>query len=126
MKKSRQPSKDVSSPTADTPVSEPAPWRPIQDQVDLYRLGKLIEECSELQVAASRWIIQGPDGIDPASGNTARSRFQEEFADVMAQLELCFEHFGLDDDAMRKRADFKKERQRLWQRRLNAVDAQSS
>jgi hypothetical protein len=57
-----------------TPTSDPNPWIPIQNPLDLKHLGKLIEELNEAGSATARCIIQGIDEVEPhlASRRTCR------------------------------------------------------
>lgn len=64
-------------------------WMPETDQHTLAVLGKMAEEANELAGACARAIIQGIDGVDPATGRTNREEIGREFADVVA----CFHQF---------------------------------
>jgi NTP pyrophosphatase (non-canonical NTP hydrolase) len=88
------------------------PWHPIKNAVDLKHLGKLGEEVGELGRIVSRTIIQGLDGIDPENGKINREELQNEIADVIANIELCAQRFGLTVDHERIRR--KKAQQRAW------------
>lgn len=71
-------------------------WVPTQDLMMLRRMGKLIEELSELSTVASRCIIQGIDEVDPGTGRVNRDRLQDEIADVLAQCFATEDALGLD------------------------------
>lgn len=88
------------------------PWHPISNAVDLKHLGKLGEETAELSRIVARIIIQGMDGIDPASGENNTINLQKEMADVIANIELNVEHFGLHVDG--RRIESKKTQLRIW------------
>lgn len=91
-------------------------WVPMTDPLDLKHLGKLAEEAAELGAAVARCLIQGIDEREPVTGKLNRQWLQDEGADVLANVELVMEHFGLDRDAMRARADRKKDDLRRWHR----------
>ena len=82
--------------------------------VDVKHLGKLGEEVNELGSAISRCIIQGIDECDPVTGKQNRQWLQDEIADVLANIELVREHFGLDSDAISLRVEKKKRHLRAW------------
>lgn len=90
------------------------PWSPMTNAVDLKYLGKLAEECGELNQAIGRCIIQGIDGAEPDSRKVNRTWLQEEIADVLANIKLVTDHFELDSDAIEERAETKKARLRIW------------
>jgi NTP pyrophosphatase (non-canonical NTP hydrolase) len=90
------------------------PWRPMTRPIDIKHLGKLAEETNELGSAISRCIIQGIDECDPVTGKPNRQWLQDEIADVLANIELVREHFGLDSDAVSLRAEKKKRHLRAW------------
>jgi NTP pyrophosphatase (non-canonical NTP hydrolase) len=72
------------------------PWRPTTDELQLRRLGKLLEELGELTAVASRCVIQGIDEIDPSSGEVNRQRLEDEMGDVYAQLHCTMKSLDLD------------------------------
>jgi NTP pyrophosphatase (non-canonical NTP hydrolase) len=78
-------------------------WMVTQDPKSLRRLGKLSEELGELLAVIGRTVIQGIDGVDPATKQVNRLRLQNEMADVLAQLQLTAEHFDLDAKAASER-----------------------
>lgn len=84
------------------------PWRPMTSPIDLAHMGKLNEELNEAGAASARCMIQGIDECEPVTGKPNRKWLEDELADVVANVELTIEHFGLDQDAMRARADRKK------------------
>lgn len=88
------------------------PWHPIADPVDLKHLGKLGEETGELSRIVSRTIIQGMTGIDPETGEMNCQNFAKEMADVIANIELCCDHFGIALDLAR--IERKKRLQKDW------------
>ena len=90
------------------------PWRPMTRPIDIKHLGKLGEEVNELGSAISRCIIQGIDECDPATEKPNRQWLQDEIADVLANIELVREHFGLDSDAISHRVEKKKRHLRSW------------
>jgi len=90
-------------------------WTPTTDLLMLRRMGKLIEELAELQVVASRCIIQGIDGVDPSSGKVNRQRLHEELADVMAQCICTMEMLDLDSPLIDERVNSKIEQMYEWE-----------
>jgi NTP pyrophosphatase (non-canonical NTP hydrolase) len=76
------------------------PWHPTTDPVELKYLGKLGEECGELGQATCRCIIQGLDGHEPTTDKQNRVWLSEEMADVLANIELNINKFGLDREAI--------------------------
>jgi hypothetical protein len=95
-------------------AGDPSPWTPISDPVDLKHLGKFAEEIGESGSVVGRCIIQGMDGVDPASGKTNRQRLEDEIADLYANAELVVERFGLDRSHIDNRAAFKMNHLRRW------------
>lgn len=93
---------------------DPNPWKPMTRHSDLHHLGKLSEELGECVAATSRCIIQGIDECEPSTGEPNRRWLEKEIADVLANVELTIEHFGLDMEFMRERILFKKEYLRRW------------
>jgi NTP pyrophosphatase (non-canonical NTP hydrolase) len=90
------------------------PWHPMKDPLDLKHLGKLCEEAGELGSIAARCIIQGIDEKEPVTGKPNRRALEEEIADVSANVALCCEHWGLDMEFIRARANEKVTRLRGW------------
>lgn len=99
----------------DTPaLRDPSPWQPIRSAIDLKHLGKFGEELGETVAAVCRCIIQGVDEAEPVTGKINRAWLEDEIADVLGNSELVIEHFGLDMERIRARADRKKEHLRAW------------
>lgn len=94
---------DTADGQADTAAVRMNPWKPDADPVQARRIGKTLEELSELGAVLARISIQGVDGVDPASGKTNRLRLHEESADVMAQIACNVEAFKLDIDFIENR-----------------------
>lgn len=90
------------------------PWKPMTDALAVKHLGKLGEEANELGSAISRCIIQGVDECEPVTRKANRQWLQDEIADVLANIELVREHFGLDADAISIRVERKKKHLRGW------------
>lgn len=90
------------------------PWHPMSNAVDLKHLGKLAEELSEAGAAVARCIIQGIDEAEPVTGKVNRKWLQDELADVVANIELVVDRFGLDHLTMRTRLERKKKHLRQW------------
>jgi NTP pyrophosphatase (non-canonical NTP hydrolase) len=89
--------------------------------IDLKHLGKLAEELGEAQAAVARRIIQGIDERKPVAGKPNREWLEDELADVLANLLLVGEHFGLDNLRMAARAERKTEHLRRWHAMLSDV-----
>lgn len=101
--------------TSNIPFADYNPsWHPITDAVDLKTLGKCGEECGELSSAISRCIIQGIDEVEPVTGKPNRQWLTEEIADVLGNIDLVIDRFGLDREAIHSRAIRKKERLVEW------------
>lgn len=98
-----------------------SPWVPMSSPIDLKHLGKLAEEINEAGAAISRCIIQGIDEKEPVTGVVNRVWLQNELADVLAGIELCVEHFGLDAATMTTRCLRKKAGLRRWHQMLGRV-----
>ena len=77
-----------------------AKWVPTTNLAMLRRMGKTIEELSELSSVCARCIIQGIDEIDPATGKTNRERLHEEMADVQAQIAANTIDLNMDQEMM--------------------------
>lgn len=90
------------------------PWHPMSDPVDLKTLGKLCEELGECSAAAARCLIQGIDEREPRTGKPNRRWLSEELADVLANVRLTVDHFGLDQDFILSRADAKRAGLQQW------------
>ena len=90
------------------------PWHPMTEPVDLKYLGKLAEECGELNQAIGRCIIQGIDGCEPDSQKVNRTWLQEEIADVLVNAALVIKRFNLDMPAINKRYKLKRSRLVVW------------
>jgi hypothetical protein len=98
--------------SADLPF--PNPWNPITAPIALKHLGKLGEELGEAQSAVSRCIIQGVEECEPVTGKVNRVWLEDELADVIANIELVQDFFGLDQQRMFERILRKKEHLRQW------------
>lgn len=90
------------------------PWHPMSRPIDLKHMGKLAEELGEAQSAVSRCIIQGIDESEPVTHKLNKEWLEDELADVIANIDLVCEHFGLDRAKMGVRAARKKEHLRGW------------
>lgn len=100
--------------TKDIPTTPVSDWQPITDIVLLAALGKMIEELGELVNIAGRMIIQGVDGVDPASGKINIDKMADEIADAAATSHLVVELLKLDVNAMKVRSIRKIEYKRPW------------
>lgn len=95
-----------------------SPWVPMKRAIDLKHLGKLAEELNECGAAVARCIIQGIDESEPVTGKPNREWLEDELADVLANLMLVGDHFGLNVRRMDERARVKCERLRAWHKML--------
>jgi NTP pyrophosphatase (non-canonical NTP hydrolase) len=89
-------------------------WTPMTRPLDIKHLGKLAEEAGELGSAIARCLIQGIDEREPITAKRNRDWLEEEIADVLANIDLVSEHFGLDKMRMAKRAAAKHHHLRKW------------
>lgn len=92
----------------------PNPWHPISDAVDLKHLGKLGEEVTELGSAVCRCIIQGVNECEPVTGRRNKVWLENEIADVLANIDLVIERFGLSVARINERRATKKDYLRTW------------
>lgn len=93
-------------------------WEPDPDPHQARRVGKSLEEVSELGGVLARISIQGLNGIDPASGKTNRLRYLEESADVIAQLDCNHTFFKITTEEAQfvmKRAARKVNEMQQWE-----------
>jgi NTP pyrophosphatase (non-canonical NTP hydrolase) len=90
------------------------PWHPMSAPIDLKHLGKLAEELNEAGSAVARCIIQGIDECEPITRKPNKDWLEDELADVIANIDLVADHFGLDRARMGVRAARKKEHLRGW------------
>ncbi len=95
-------------------MSDPNPWHPMTDPVDLKHLGKLGEELGEASAAVSRCIIQGIDAREPVTGKPNKEWLEDELADVLAGVDLNIKRFELDEARILERAKRKTEMLRKW------------
>ncbi len=72
------------------------PWHPMSDPVDLKHMGKLIEELTECGSAAARCLIQGIMESEPDTGQINKAWLEKEIADVLANIQLVTDRFGLN------------------------------
>lgn len=93
-------------------------WHVEEDKRRLRRLGKSLEELSELSNVLARCIIQGVDEVDPSSGEVNRDRMWKEVADVYAQIAYLEKEFNLPVDKIIERIGVKKDSMFEWERLL--------
>lgn len=96
------------------------PWVPDQTPHQERRNGKTTEEMGELLGVLGRLRIQAVDAIDPGTGKTNRQRLQDEIADVLAQLPLTIDAFGLDHEAIDARIALKTAQMHEWEAHYHA------
>ena len=90
-------------------------WIPTTNLLMLRRMGKLMEESSELSAVAARCIIQGIDEIDPGSGKTNRQRLHDELADVLAQISCTIADLDIDKESIGVRVRDKVDQMAEWE-----------
>ena len=90
------------------------PWHPMTDPRSVKTLGKLIEESGELASAAARCVIQGIGGVEPDTGKPNIVWLEDEIADVLANIKLTIDQFGLNADRIEERTERKKTKLRVW------------
>lgn len=95
-------------------LKEPNPWHPITNPVYLKHLGKLAEEAGELCSAAARCMIQGMLEAHPTTGKVNFEWLEDEIADVLANIDLCMNRFGLDAARITERSQNKFIQLRKW------------
>jgi NTP pyrophosphatase (non-canonical NTP hydrolase) len=86
--------------------------------IDLMHLGKLAEELSECSSAVARCIIQGISEAEPSTGKINLAWLEDEIADVVANIDLVIEHFGLNNESIVARAEFKQKYLKRWHKTL--------
>lgn len=87
--------------------TQPNPWQPMSDPVDIAVIGKALEERGEAIAAMGRALIQGMDGTEPGTGKSNRQNVQDELADEAATGAHVIAHFGLNRDEMPARVQRK-------------------
>jgi NTP pyrophosphatase (non-canonical NTP hydrolase) len=90
------------------------PWQPMKVPKDLKVIGKLGEELCEAGAAVFRCVIQGIDEVEPVTKKPNRQWLTEEIADVLANVDLVIDHFGLDLAAIEARAVAKRAKLIEW------------
>ncbi len=90
------------------------PWHPMGNPRDIKTIGKLGEEVCEAGAAIFRCVIQGIDEAQPVTGKINRDWLEDEIADVLVNLKLVIEHFGLDRAKIDARAASKEDGIRWW------------
>lgn len=90
-------------------------WHVEEDKFRKRKLGKSLEELSELSCVLARCLIQGVDEVDPSSGKVNRVRMQEEVADVYAQLNLLVLAFKLNEEEISERIVDKINSMKKWE-----------
>lgn len=88
------------------------PWHPMSDPCDLKHMGKLGEELAEACQVVCRCIIQGINETDPTQQITNKEWLEKELADVIANVALVEQRFGLKIDT--DRIESKMKNLRIW------------
>lgn len=91
------------------------------NQLNLKHLGKLAEELGEAQSAVARCVIQGIEEREPITHKPNREWLEDELADVIANIDLVCEHFGLDRARMETRVARKREHLKGWHSMLDGT-----
>lgn len=76
-------------------------------------LGKLIEECGELQQVAGKKLAM-MDSDNHWDGSDLKVRLEDEIADVRAACYVVSENFGLDEERIVDRMQYKKSLFMYW------------
>lgn len=92
-----------------------ADWIPDNNPEQARRIGKTLEELSELSGILARISIQGIDGVDPNTGKGNRLHLRDEIADVYAQLYCTVAFFDFDLRAIHERMEIKRDWMRRWE-----------
>lgn len=108
--------KEATVEDKDIPASEPFPWHPMTDSVDLKHLDKLGEEAGELVSAVCRCLCQGIEERNPDNDKPNRLWLEDEIADVFANAHLVIERFKLDRERMAVRTQLKIQKLSVWHR----------
>lgn len=87
---------------------------PETDPLALMHLGKLGEELAECGAAVARCIVQGILEAEPSTGEVNRDWLTKEIGDVLANIAMVTEFFGLDQQAIDARIHFKVAYLRQW------------
>jgi NTP pyrophosphatase (non-canonical NTP hydrolase) len=90
-------------------------WQPDDDANAARRIGKTLEELGELTAVLARISIQGIDAIDPSSGKTNRQRFEEETADVVAQINCNIDFSNMSTHELAARSANKQQQMGVWE-----------
>jgi NTP pyrophosphatase (non-canonical NTP hydrolase) len=78
-------------------------------------LGKLIEECGELQQVAGKKLAM-MDSDSHWDGSNLKERLEDEIADVRAACFTVAVNFGLDEERIANRMQYKKSLFDYWHR----------
>jgi NTP pyrophosphatase (non-canonical NTP hydrolase) len=100
------------------PTTVVTAWHVETDPFRKRKLGKALEELSELSNVLARCLIQGVDEIDPSSKEVNRSRMQKEVADVLAQMGCLIAAFDLNMEEILERVQDKKASMDKWEELL--------
>ena len=90
-------------------------WTPETNPMILRRVGKTGEELAEAAKVCSRIVIQGIDGIDPATKESNRDALSKEIADVLAQCQVTIRALELDPGPIIARTDAKVAQMAEWE-----------
>ena len=98
-------------------------WVPDTDPHQTRRIGKTLEELSELAAVLARISIQGLDAVDPGTGKTNRQRLHDETADVIAQITCNLRAFDMPAEEIDKRAAMKALQMAEWEAHFRQPEA---
>ena len=72
------------------------------------------EECAEVVVAVSKISRFGIDNFKPGKPKTNREHLEEEVGDLMAMIDLMFEHKIIDVNSVDVARKAKKDKLKQW------------
>ena len=74
----------------------------------------MMEECAEVQVAASKYIRFGIDNDYLYDGKTALTRLNEEVGDLLAMVDILVEYSLIDLDIIEEQKQKKFDKLSAW------------
>ena len=78
-------------------------WELESDELIRRRMAKTIEELAELSKVCSRILLQGMNAKDPKTNERLHDQLRDETADVLAQLDINIQEFGLYEIEYRRK-----------------------
>lgn len=90
-----------------TPDTDPSPWEPETNPQRLKAGLKLLEELGEGVSAMARCLMQGIDEVEPVTKKPNRLWLNEEFGDILANMDRVIQTFRLDYGFIARRRERK-------------------